>query len=124
MQSIRALFTISLVSFILLSSAFAKPKKKTLNGYLVDISCATERSKELATLGVVHTKQCLQMPACVRSGYGLLTDDRKVIRFDQPGNEKVMMLVANAEQKSDFRIKVSGLLDGDSLQVRDVQLLP
>lgn len=104
--------------------ASAKGKKKTLHGYLVDITCASERSNELSTLGIVHTKQCLQMGPCFRSGYALLTRDRKVIKFDEVGNLKASGLIASADQKNDFRIEVSGRVDGDQIAVSQLRLLP
>jgi hypothetical protein len=103
---------------------FAKGKKKTLDGYLVDISCVNDRSNELATLGMVHTKQCLEMGPCSRSGYALLTRDRKVIKFDSAGNQEASKLIAAADQKNDFRIKVSGRVDGDQIAVSELELLP
>src|SRR5689334_17589338 len=121
------IFTAFLVIMILstfVGQAAAKGKKKTLDGYLVDISCVNDRSNELATLGMVHTKQCLEMGPCSRSGYALLTRDRKVITFDAAGNQEASKLIAAADQKNDFRIKVSGRLDGDQMAVSQLTLLP
>jgi hypothetical protein len=126
MHRIR-IFTAFLVIMFLstfVGQASAKGKKKTLDGYLVDISCVNDRSNELATLGIVHTKQCLQMGPCSRSGYALLTRDRKVIKFDAAGNQEASKLIAAADQKNDFRIKVSGRLDGDEMAVSQLTLLP
>src|ERR1043166_4289673 len=121
------IFTAFLVLMILSAFAgqvFAKGKKKTLDGYLVDISCVNDRSNELATLGMVHTKQCLEMGPCSRSGYALLTRDRKAIKFDSAGNQEASKLIAAADQKNDFRIKVSGRVDGDQIAVSELELLP
>jgi hypothetical protein len=118
--------SIAILLAVLISAfpAAAKGKKKTLKGYLVDVSCATERTRELPTLGVVHTKECLQMPACVRSGYALLTTDQKIIRFDAAGNDQATKLIASADRKSDFRIRVRGRVDADQIAVSELQLLP
>jgi hypothetical protein len=116
------LFVIVLTAFA--TQASAKGKKKTLDGYLVDISCVNDRSNELATLGMVHTKQCLEMGPCSRSGYALLTRDRKVIKFDDAGNEQAKKLIAAADQKNDFRIRAKGRLDGDEMTVTELTLLP
>jgi hypothetical protein len=118
---------LALATVVLLTSvsfAGSHGKKKTLNGYLVDISCATERASELGTLGVVHTRQCLQMPDCQRSGYGLLTDDKKILRFDAAGNDQVKQLIASTDQPKDFRITVSGRVQKDQIEVSKLTLLP
>ena len=82
-KSFRTLIIIVAMAGMLVPSAWAgRGKKKTIKGYLVDVACVTERSSELGTLGIVHTKRCLQMPDCERSGYAVLTGDRKIIRFD------------------------------------------
>lgn len=117
-------FLVVIVLSTFVGQAAAKGKKKTLDGYLVDISCVNERSNELSTLGIVHTKQCLEMGPCSRSGYALLTRDRKVIKFDPAGNQQASKLIAASDQKNDFRIKVSGRVDGDQMTVSELTLLP
>ena len=119
----KAFLLLTIISMFA-GQALAKGKKKTLDGYLVDIACANERSNELSTLGIVHTKQCLQMGPCSRSGYALLTHDRKVIRFDAAGNQKASGVIASADQKNDFWIEVSGRINGDEIVVSQLRLLP
>ena|SRR5579863_2040672 len=114
----------AILLFSSLSFAHSHGKKKILSGYLVDISCATERANELATLGIVHTRQCLQMPDCQRSGYGLLTDDKKVLKFDAAGNVQAMQLIASTNQPKDFRITVSGRVNNDQIAVSKLELKP
>src|SRR5205823_5687926 len=97
-------------------------KKKTIKGYLVDVSCVTERSGELGTLGIVHTKRCLQMPDCERSGYAVLTGDRKIIRFDAAGNQQAKQLIAASDRDKDYRIVVSGRVQKESIAVAELHL--
>ena len=113
------LTSVALLACLLAASpAFAAHgKKKTLKGYLVDITCINERAKELPTLGTVHTKKCLQMPDCERSGYAVLTPDRKVIKFDAAGNEEAKKLIAASSRQKDFQISVTGRLQNDLMTV-------
>ena len=55
-------------------SAFAADT--TVKGYLVDLACAKEDGSK-ADFGAKHTKGCLQMDECEKSGYGVLTEDKK-----------------------------------------------
>jgi len=88
-----------------------------MKGYLVDVACSNERAKELPTLGTVHTKKCLQMPDCERSGYAVLTPDRKIIKFDAAGNEEAKKLIAASSRQKDFQISVTGRVQKDMMAV-------
>ncbi|MDP9267983.1 MAG: hypothetical protein M3P27_06605 [Acidobacteriota bacterium] len=112
-----------LLLFLATSSPAASGRKATLRGFLVDVACVTERVDELQTLGIKHTRKCLQMPACDKSGFALLTAENKVIRFDDAGNQQARKLIEGAERERDFRVKVSGRLDGDTIVVRKLTLL-
>src|SRR6516165_2981192 len=65
----------------------------TVKGYLVDLACAREDGQK-AGFGAKHTKDCLQMPDCVKAGYGVLTDDKKVVQFDAAGNAQAKKFIA------------------------------
>jgi hypothetical protein len=117
----------SAVAILLLSSfaaSAAAGKKVTMKAMLVDISCATERANDLDTLRVKHTRKCLQMPECEKSGFGVLTSDNKVLRFDAAGNEQAKALIAATQQEKDLQVKVSGRLEGDVLTVKKLALVP
>ncbi len=93
----------------------------TVKGYLVDISCGTEDGAKPG-FGAKHTKDCLQMPDCVRSGYGVLTDDKKVIRFDKAGNEQAKKFIADLKKDSDIKVTVTGTVSGDAMTVSKIAL--
>ena len=97
-------------------------KRETLHGYLVDVACSRERAKELAVLGQVHTKQCLLMPDCQKSGYALLTPKHEVLKFDAAGNEQAKELITSTSRPKDYRVVVSGRRDGDELNVMRLEL--
>src|SRR4051812_48674428 len=93
----RLFVFISLMAFILPATgafAAAASKKVSLEGTLVDVACATERAGDLEALGIKHTKKCLQMPDCDKSGFAVLTADDKVIPFDAAGNDLARKLIA------------------------------
>ena len=123
MKLSRAL-VVTLLVLAALPALAAKGKKVTLSGVLVDVSCATERAGDLDGLRIKHTKKCLQMPDCDKSGFALLTADNKVIRFDEAGNQQARALIANTEKERDWQVKVSGRLDGEALAVKKLTLAP
>jgi hypothetical protein len=93
----------------------------TIKGYLVDIACAQEDGSKPG-FGAKHTKQCLQMPECVTSGYGVLTDDKKVIRFDKAGNDQTKKFIAGLKKESDIKVAVTGAVNGDSMTISKIEL--
>jgi hypothetical protein len=100
-------------------SAFAADTQ--VKGYLVDLACAAEEGQQ-AGFGAKHTKGCLQMPDCVNSGYGVLTDDKKVIRFDKAGNEQAKKFVADLKKDKDIKVNVTGAVNGEAITVTKIEL--
>ena len=100
-------------------SAFAAETK--VQGYLVDLACASEEGQKPG-FGAKHSKMCLQMPECAQSGYGVLTDDKKVIRFDKAGNEQAKKFIASLTKKNDIKVAVDGTVTGDNMTVSKIAL--
>ena len=100
-------------------SAFAAETK--VQGYLVDLACASEEGQKPG-FGVKHSKMCLQMPECVKSGYGVLTDDRKVIKFDAASNAKAKQFIAGMNKDKDIKVNVTGTVNGERMTVSKIEL--
>jgi hypothetical protein len=54
---------------------------ETFHGYLIDLVCMKEEADQLEELGAKHTRKCLEMPACIRGGFGLLLSSNEVLSF-------------------------------------------
>ena len=93
----------------------------SVEGYLVDVNCASLNSKKPG-FGAGHSRTCLRMPSCVDSGYGVLTDDRRFIKFDQNGNDRAKKLIAELSFETGIRVGVSGVIDADHIAVADLRL--
>jgi hypothetical protein len=113
----RKVFLILLVATALGSFA----ADATVKGYLVDMQCAREEGSR-PDFGIKHSKECLQMPECVNSGYGILTDDKKVIRFDASGNEQAKKFIADLKKTTDIKVTVTGTIAGESMTVSKIEL--
>jgi len=90
-------------------AAFAE----TWNGTLVDAMC---KKKDLAS----HTTKCAI--SCARSGYGLVLADGRFLKFDEAGNAKALAVLQATSKEKDLRAKVTGTLDGETVQVESVAL--
>jgi hypothetical protein len=93
----------------------------TVQGYLVDAACAATNASKPG-FGAGHSRTCLRMPSCVDSGYGVLTDDKRFIKFDQNGNAQARKLLADQTQEDGIRVDVSGAIDGGSIAVAGLRL--
>lgn len=92
------------------------------SGYLIDLTCARERKQGENDLGEKHTKKCMQMPICNRSGFGLLTDNNELLVFDEEGNRKVRLLLQQTSQETHLRAVVAGSKSNDVLKVTKIKL--
>ncbi len=101
-------------------SAFAADT--TVKGYLVDLACATGDEGKEANFGAEHGKQCLQMPDCVKGGYGILTPDKRIVRFDKAGNDEAKKFITTLKKEKDIKVAVTGAVTGDSMSVSKIEL--
>jgi len=70
-----------------------------------------------------HTLECLRMPACEKSGYGVYTTDGKYLLFDAAGNRKAIEALKLAKRITDIRVEVSGEIQGNTIKVVTLKLL-
>lgn len=122
---LRSRILVLVSSLLILASASVAAtsgKKVKLKGHLVDVACSQEQKDDLDYMRKEHSKSCFQMPACVKSGYAILTADDKVIRFDPAGNALAMSLIERTNKDKDWRIAVQGRQDGDTIAVSKLTL--
>lgn len=125
LRSIKSALVLGL-SFLFVFPISAKEPKRSgadaFTGYLIDLTCARERKKDETDLGGKHTKKCMQMPICDRSGFGLLTDTNELLVFDAEGNRKVRLLLQQTNQESHLRAVVTGTKSNDVVKVSKIKL--
>ncbi len=99
--------------FGLLFSFSALALADTWSGALVDVMC---KDKDLPS----HTTKCAL--GCAKSGYGLVLADGKFVKFDESGNAKALAALKATSKEKDLKAKVTGTLDGDTVQVESIEL--
>lgn len=100
-------------------SAFAADT--TVKGHLVDLACGKEDGNKPG-FGAKHSKDCLEMPDCQKSGYGVLTSNKKVVKFDAAGNEQAKKFIADLKKTKDIKVNVTGAVNGDAMTVSKIEL--
>ena len=84
---------------------------------VVDVAC----SKKVAANADSHTRDCAVM--CEESGFGIVTADKKFLKFDADGNAKVLKELKASDKKDHLRVNVTGDVEGDTIKVSSVKLL-
>jgi hypothetical protein len=92
-----------------------------LKGTLMDVACSSHHATE-AGYTEKHDKKCLLMDACVKSGYSLVTADKKVLKFDAKGNELALALIKKTDHDMDWKVAVNGKVTGDTIAVTDIKM--
>lgn len=84
---------------------------------VVDVNC----SARAAAAPDSHTRACALK--CEASGFGIITSDKKFIKFDAAGNKEITEALKASDKKDHLRVDVSGQVEGDTLKVTSVKLL-
>jgi hypothetical protein len=84
---------------------------------VIDVAC----SKKMAADADSHTRDCALM--CEKSGYGIITSDKKFLKFDADGNAKILAALKASDEKDHLRVNVTGDVQGDTIKVTSVKLL-
>jgi len=86
---------------------------ETFTGTVVDVMC---KGRDLAS----HTRTCAI--SCAKGGYGLVLADGKFLKFNEQGNAKALTLLKSATKDKDLKMKATGSLDGEVIQVEALEL--
>ncbi len=101
--------------------AGAQAQATAVAGYLVDVKCGTTRAND-AGFPAAHTKDCLLMDACMKSGYGVMTADKKLIKFDAASNKKALAFIKATEKDKEWKVTVKGTVKDGVMAVESIAL--
>ncbi|HKV24306.1 MAG TPA: hypothetical protein VJN93_06915 [Candidatus Acidoferrum sp.] len=68
-----------------------------------------------------HTRACALK--CEASGFGMITADKKFVKFDAKGNEELAKELKASGKKDHLRADVTGEMEGETLKVTSIKLL-
>jgi hypothetical protein len=97
----------------------AQTANQTFKGHLVDTVCADNHVKEDG-YAVKHENSCNLMPGCMKTGYSLMTADKRAIKLDPKGIEQATALVKGTKKTSDLRVTIVGKMEGQTLAVSSI----
>ena len=117
----KQLAMVLVLGLVAAGAAYAAQGQETVNGHLIDLRCAAQHAGE-AGFAANHNKECLLMDKCVKSGYGVLTADNKLIKFDNQGNREALKLIKATDKDKDWKVTVTGKVTGDQIVVASIAL--
>jgi hypothetical protein len=104
-----------------------------IKGILMDQKCAPTAQLRIVpppkmmeggrVVAEAHTRECLLMPECVKSGYVVYTSDDKFLSLDAEGNRKAEEAIKASKKLDDFEVVVTGEVKGDTIKVQNVKIL-
>lgn len=107
--------TLALLGLVALPALAANESYKSVS--IIDSNCSAKAAADPDS----HTRSCALQ--CAMSGFGILTADKKFVKFDDAGNKKVEEALKASTKKDHLRADVSGELNGDTLKVTSFKLL-
>lgn len=109
------------ISYLALLGLLVLPALASAETYkdvpVVDVNC----SAKVASAPDTHTRACALK--CAESGFGIITQDKKFIKFDAAGNKEITAALKASDKKDHLRVDVSGEVEGDTLKVTSIKLL-
>jgi hypothetical protein len=119
--------------FALLACAHGAAFGAEFKGVLVDAESAWLREAYVTADGRLAggmlsiyaiTREQALSPAAQKAGYGLVTEDRKFLKFDTAGNQKAIAALKLSKRANDLQCVVTGELKGETLAVATVRIQP
>jgi hypothetical protein len=107
-----------LLAIGLLASPALAATKTFKNVSIMDVDCSTSDAVKTAD---THTRECALK--CQDSGFGIVTADKKFIKFDADGNAQLLKQLKASSKADHLRVNVTGDVQGDTLKVEKVKLL-
>jgi hypothetical protein len=104
-----------------------------IKGILMDKQCAPKAELRIVpppkmmeggrVVAEAHTRECLLMPECVKSGYVVYTNDDKFLTLDPAGSRKAEEAIKASKKLDDFEVVVTGEVHGDTIKVESLKIL-
>ena len=94
-----------------------------IQGVIADWNCVNDMVKNGRQKTLLNNHGCSLMKDYQRQAYGLITDDKKFYRLDDPGNQHIKQVLQDSSDRDNLRILVRGDLQGNTIKVTNVTIL-
>ena len=94
-----------------------------VQGVITDWNCAQDMVRNGREKTLQRRRACSLMKNYNRVAYGLITDDKKVYRLEDPGNRRILELLRNTPDKDNLKVVVTGDVEGDAIKLTNISML-
>jgi len=118
---------------IVVSTVAMAAHAEDIKGILMDQMCSGKADLRISgstgtlvggrIVAEAHTRECLLMPECQKSGYGVFTYENKFLKFDDAGSRKALVLLRASKKEDDLKVEVTGEINGDVIKVASLKLI-
>jgi len=105
-----------LVLLVMLTFAICASATTWNNVALMDKNC----SRKAAANPDAHTRACALQ--CASSGYGIITNDGKFLKFDNTGDRQALKLIKATDRQDHLRVSVEGDEKDGTINVKSIKL--
>ncbi len=88
-----------------------------MQGVIVDWACVKPMVKNGRENTLRNNRSCSMMKNYNRSAYGIITDEKKFYRLEDPGNSKILQLLRDTPDKDNLKVVVNGDIQNDAIKV-------
>ena len=101
--------------------ALAQGEQKTVkvSGYIIDNMCSEMHGTEAEAKE--HPNACALMAACEKSGFAVVSGDKKY-KLDDAGNKLASEALKGVKQKKGLKVDVEGTLEGETLHADKLEV--
>lgn len=94
-----------------------------MQGVIADWNCVRAMVRDGRANTLKNKRSCSLMKDYNRSAYGLITEDKKFYRLDDPGNDKVRQLLKDTPDKDNLKVVVTGDIQDGAIKVTNISEL-
>ncbi len=113
--------TLSTLAFALTLTCLSQAAE--IQGVIADWNCVQRMVRNGREKTLQQNRGCSLVKNFKRDAYGVITDDKKFYRLDDPGNQHVLQLLGGSPNKDNLKVLVRGDLQGNTIKVSNMTIL-
>jgi hypothetical protein len=94
-----------------------------IQGVVADWNCVKGMVRDGREKTLRQNRGCSLVKNYKRGAYGLITEEKKFYRLDDPGNQHVIELLGNSPDKDNLKVLVRGEVQGGAIKVSSISIL-
>ncbi len=94
-----------------------------MQGVIADWNCVQPMVRHGRLNTLKNNRACSLMRNYDRTAYGLITEDKKFYKLDDPGNNKIRQLLKDTPDKDNLKVVVTGDIQGGTIKVDNISEL-